>query len=155
MSIQNLAKTNNYKLFLESLKLGESNQSALDKYYFTNKVLNTAGALVTTSAYKATIIGKIVTISITIISGACTNNTSAITIQLENVIPYPSVNQYNSIRVQTDTGTLTNSGLIKIDTTGKISIFSNNTESSYFTLTNIIGLGYPSNSYFTFSYQIS
>ena len=129
MSIQNLAKTNNYKLFLESLKLGESNQSALDKYYFTNKVLNTAGALVTTSAYKATIIGKIVTISIT--------------------------NQYNSIRVQTDTGTLTNSGLIKIDTTGKISIFSNNTESSYFTLTNIIGLGYPSNSYFTFSYQIS
>lgn len=153
MSIQNLLKTNNYELYVDSLKFNGSNQLFLNKYFTEEITILTTGALSSNCIYRATRIGNIVNLSISLTSGSCLSNSSAITIELENDIFKPLYEQCGNIRIQTNTGTLTDNGLIKISGDGNIYIYSGNTDTSYFTMGNIIGLGYPTG-YFSIFYHV-
>lgn len=131
------------------------NNSPLSKFLEFSGQLPIEGAMIGTAQVKATLIGNYVNVSIEFPSGVCTANTISIDI-VSLPPPFRPIHDHScSVRVQTDSLTYSNDGLLIVDNVGDISIYAGETVSSFFTISHSIGLGYPGGTYFSFGYHIN
>lgn len=131
-----------------------SNQTLLNKYYQISGSMPISGAIIASASYVATLIGDFVSLSFTFPNTNCTANTS-IDIEFLPVPLRPIKTFSGSIRVQLAAGNLTSDGLIQIFPSGEIVIFAGETDTSHFTISNSVGLGYSGTTYFNIGYHIN